>query len=71
MRIASESTVERVAEARLPTEFAEFHIIGYRSLISTEEFVVLLRGELREDRPSLVRVHSQCMERMGHLLSIA
>jgi GTP cyclohydrolase II len=54
-------TVRRVAEARLPTEFTEFRIIGYRSLISTEEFVVLVRGELRGDRPSLVRIHSQCM----------
>lgn len=54
-------TVERVAEARLPTEFAEFRIIGYRSLTSTEEFVVLVRGQLRGDRPSLVRIHSQCM----------
>lgn len=54
-------TVKRVAEARLPTEFAEFRIIGYRSLTSTEEFVVLVRGELRDGRPSLVRIHSQCM----------
>ena len=61
MRMPSESTVERVAEARLPTEFTEFCIVGYRSLISTEEFVVLFRGEFRDDRPSLVRVHSQCM----------
>jgi 3,4-dihydroxy 2-butanone 4-phosphate synthase/GTP cyclohydrolase II len=54
-------TVKRVAEARLPTEFAEFRIIGYRSLTSTEEFVVLVLGDLRDGRPSLVRIHSQCM----------
>jgi 3,4-dihydroxy 2-butanone 4-phosphate synthase/GTP cyclohydrolase II len=54
-------TVERVAEARLPTEFGEFRIIGYRSLTSDEEFVVLARGELRGDRTTLVRIHSQCM----------
>jgi GTP cyclohydrolase II len=54
-------TVERVAEARLPTEIGEFRILGFRSLISTEEFVVLVKGELRADRPSLVRIHSQCM----------
>jgi 3,4-dihydroxy 2-butanone 4-phosphate synthase/GTP cyclohydrolase II len=57
----SVKTVERVAEARLPTETSEFRIVGYRSLISTEEFVVLVKGELRADRASLVRVHSQCM----------
>jgi GTP cyclohydrolase II len=54
-------TIERVAEARLPTETGEFRIIGFRSLISTEEFVALVKGELRPDRASPVRVHSQCM----------
>ena len=58
---SARKTVERVAEARLPTETGEFRIIGFRSLVSTEEFVVLVKGELRADRPSLVRVHSQCM----------
>ena len=54
-------TIERVAEARLPTETGEWRILGFRSLISTEEFVVLVKGELRADRSSLVRIHSQCM----------
>lgn len=54
-------TVERVADARLPTETGEFRIVGFRSLVSAEEFVVLMKGELRPDRPSLVRIHSQCM----------
>ena len=54
-------TIERVADARLPTETGEFRIIGFRSLVSTEEFVVLVKGELRPDRSSLVRIHSQCM----------
>jgi 3,4-dihydroxy 2-butanone 4-phosphate synthase/GTP cyclohydrolase II len=54
-------TVERIAEARLPTDFGEFRIIGYRSLNSNEEFVVLVQGELRKDQPSLVRIHSQCL----------
>src|SRR5690349_14890025 len=54
-------TVERVAEARLPTETGEFRIIGFRSLVSTEEFVALVKGDLRASQPSLVRIHSQCM----------
>jgi 3,4-dihydroxy 2-butanone 4-phosphate synthase/GTP cyclohydrolase II len=54
-------TVERVAEARLPTEFGEFRIIGYRSLVSDEEFVVLTRGTLQRLRPTLARIHSQCL----------
>jgi GTP cyclohydrolase II len=54
-------TVERVAEALLPTEFDEFRIIGYQSRISNEQFVVLVRGKLQNDRPTLVRIHSQCL----------
>ena len=33
-RLINPRTVERVAEARLPTDFGEFRIIGYRSLNS-------------------------------------
>jgi 3,4-dihydroxy 2-butanone 4-phosphate synthase/GTP cyclohydrolase II len=54
-------TIERAAEARLPTELGEFRIIGYRSLISDEEFIVLARGSLQADKPTLVRIHSQCL----------
>ena len=54
-------TVQQVAEARLPTETGEFRIIGFRSLISGEEFVALVKGDLRSDQTSLVRIHSQCM----------
>jgi 3,4-dihydroxy 2-butanone 4-phosphate synthase/GTP cyclohydrolase II len=54
-------SVQRVAEAKLPTEWGEFRIAGYRSLTSDEEFVVLYKGELRPDVPTLVRIHSQCL----------
>jgi GTP cyclohydrolase II len=54
-------SVERVAEAQLPTEWGDFRIAGYRSIISAEEFVVLFKGELRPDVSTLVRIHSQCL----------
>ena len=54
-------TVERVAVASLPTEWGDFQIAAYRSLISNEEFVVLFKGEMRRDVPTLVRIHSQCL----------
>lgn len=54
-------SVERVAVAALPTEWGEFRIAGYRSLVSDEEFVALFKGELRRDTPTLVRIHSQCL----------
>jgi GTP cyclohydrolase II len=54
-------TVEKVAVANLPTQIGVFKIAGYRSLNSSEEFVVLFKGELRADIPTLVRIHSQCL----------
>ena len=54
-------TVERVAVANLPTEWGDFQIAAYRSLTTEEEFVVLFKGEMKRDLPTLVRIHSQCL----------
>ena len=54
-------TVERVAVANLPTEWGDFQIAAYRSLTTEEEFVVLFKGEMKRDVPTLVRIHSQCL----------
>lgn len=54
-------SVERVAVANLPTELGDFKIAGYRSLISEEEFVALVKGEMKPGTPTLVRIHSQCL----------
>ncbi|MDQ6788397.1 MAG: GTP cyclohydrolase II [Acidobacteriota bacterium] len=54
-------SVERVAVAKLPTQFGDFKIAGYRSLTSSEEFVVLIKGKMEKDVPTLVRIHSQCL----------
>jgi 3,4-dihydroxy 2-butanone 4-phosphate synthase/GTP cyclohydrolase II len=54
-------TVEQVAVANLPTEWGDFQIAAYRSLITKEEFVVLFLGEMQRDVPTLVRIHSQCL----------
>lgn len=54
-------TVERVATAKLPTQIGEFLITGYRSLTSDEEFVVIYKGDMEAEVPTLVRIHSQCL----------
>jgi 3,4-dihydroxy 2-butanone 4-phosphate synthase/GTP cyclohydrolase II len=54
-------SVEKVAVAKLPTKRGDFTIAGYRSLTSDEEFVVLYKGDLVPDEPTLVRIHSQCL----------
>ena len=54
-------TVEKAADARLPTEYGEFRIAGYRSLTSEEEFVVVYKGDIDAGSPAPVRIHSQCL----------
>lgn len=54
-------SVEKVAVAKLPTKRGDFMIAGYRSLTSDEEFVVIFKGEMSADVPTLVRIHSQCL----------
>ena len=53
--------IERVAEANLPTEFGCFRIVGFRENRTGEEFVALVKGELDQETPTLVRIHSQCL----------
>lgn len=54
-------TVEKAAEARLPTEFGEFRIAGYRSLNSDEEFVAVFKTISNDEDAAPVRIHSQCL----------
>ncbi len=54
-------SVEKIAVAKLPTTVGNFKIAGYRSLNSNEEFVVLFKGEMNAEIPTLVRIHSQCL----------
>jgi GTP cyclohydrolase II len=51
--------LERIAESRLPTQFAEFRLTVYRSA-DKKEHVVLALGDL-SGAPPLVRVHSECL----------
>lgn len=60
-RRATETQVERVAEARLPLPQGEFRAIGYRNTVTGQELIALVHGELGDGRDVLVRVHSECL----------
>ncbi len=55
--------VLREAEARLPTRYGEFRLLGYRDHLAGEEHAALVMGPVGADpeRPVLVRVHSECL----------
>jgi 3,4-dihydroxy 2-butanone 4-phosphate synthase/GTP cyclohydrolase II len=60
-RLRTEQLVHRVAEARLPTAFGEFRIIGYRNDVDEAEHVALVYGDVAGQRDVLVRMHSKCL----------
>ncbi|GGP64499.1 bifunctional 3,4-dihydroxy-2-butanone-4-phosphate synthase/GTP cyclohydrolase II [Streptomyces abikoensis] len=60
-RRASEPTVRREAETRLPTAFGDFTAYGYRSTVDGVEHIALVAGELGDGEDVLVRVHSECL----------
>jgi len=60
-RRAHDMQIERVVETALPTQFGEFTIIGYRSLLDERHHVALVKGEVAGMKDVLVRVHSECM----------
>jgi 3,4-dihydroxy 2-butanone 4-phosphate synthase/GTP cyclohydrolase II len=60
-RRQSESLVERVASARLPTPLGVFQLHGYRSLLDGGQHLALVYGEVAGVPDVLVRVHSECV----------
>ncbi len=60
-RLREEQLVHRVADARLPTPYGEFHIVGYRNDVDRAEHVALVMGEVAGEREVLVRMHSKCL----------
>ena len=60
-RMQHERYVRRVAESILPTQYGNFRMIAYVSEVDHEMHVALVRGDLTNDGPPLVRVHSHCL----------
>src|SRR6267143_1264657 len=60
-RLAHERLVHPVAQARLPTPFGEFRIVGYRNDVDEAEHVALIYGDVQDRKNVLVRMHSKCL----------
>jgi 3,4-dihydroxy 2-butanone 4-phosphate synthase/GTP cyclohydrolase II len=60
-RLRNERLVHRVAEARLPTEYGTWNIIGYRNDVDSHEHVALVYGDVSDGESTLVRMHSKCL----------
>ena len=60
-RLKNERLVHRVADARLPTDFGQWRIVGYKNDVDTREHIALVYGDVQAGESVLVRMHSKCL----------
>ena len=60
-RRKTESLVEKVTEAELPTKYGNFIAHGYIDKVTGEHHIALVKGDISGEEPVLCRVHSECL----------
>ena len=60
-RRVREKLVEREQIVRMPTDYGEFDLHLYRSKLDGAHHLALVKGEISPGKPTLVRVHSECL----------
>lgn len=56
-----EKLVAREQVIRMPTDFGEFDLYLYRSTVDGQEHLAMVKGDVANGEPVLVRVHSECL----------
>lgn len=60
-RRKTEKLVQRVEEAVLPTEYGEFKMVAYESLVNNVVHIAMVKGAINSAEPVLVRAQSECL----------
>lgn len=60
-RVKRDKLVRRIVDSLLPTRYGAFQIVLYENLLDNKEHLALVKGEVADGRPVLVRVHSECL----------
>src|SRR3954463_4467795 len=60
-RRLTEKLVEAEQVVKLPTEYGDFDLHLYRSKLDGAHHLALVKGKISKNRPTLVRVHSECL----------
>jgi 3,4-dihydroxy 2-butanone 4-phosphate synthase/GTP cyclohydrolase II len=56
-----EKLVELEQRVKMPTDFGTFDLLLYRATMNQEHHLALVKGDVSDGRPVLVRVHSECL----------
>ncbi len=59
-RMMREKLVRRAVEVNLPTHLGDFKLIAYETLIDDKNHLALVKGNVSNGDPVLLRVHSSC-----------
>ncbi len=60
-RVKKEKLVKKEIVTHLPTRYGEFEIHLYTNTMDNKEHLALVKGDISDDAPVLVRVHSECL----------
>jgi hypothetical protein len=60
-RRLTEKLVEAEQIVKLPTDYGDFDLHLYRSTLDGAHHLALVKGKISKTRPTLVRVHSECL----------
>ena len=60
-RRASEKLIERLDVVKMPTDFGDFDLHLYNSVLDGQNHIALVRGDVKGKKGVLVRVHSECL----------
>lgn len=60
-RLKREKLIERGASSLLPTRFGDFKLIIYKNKLNFLEHIALIKGEVKNKKNVIVRVHSECL----------
>ena len=60
-RMNHETLVRKLVETDMPTRHGHFRLALYEDVIGKDQHAALVKGEIRGDEPTLIRVHSQCL----------
>ncbi len=60
-RMKKEKLIWRAAETILPTAYGDFKLIAYDNNVDHKTHLAMVMGEINEEKPVLVRVHSECL----------
>ena len=59
-RLRTEQLVEQGVEVDMPTDFGHFRLIPFRQKNNGLEHIAIIKGDIANGEPVLVRVHSSC-----------